>query len=384
MFKKFKKKNQSKTNSRSNDCKIHFKKRSYTPRNVQKQQTSKKKIAGGIKLKPPKNTKKENPRFEKVKRIKRREKIVAVLLIFIILAFVFLMILSTLRFVTDMRGGTTSADLQQEKLYVEGFVSIPTYPRSEFVYADKLSDSMVQQMLSQGISVYRLNTRTSHEQVYNYYMETLPSYGWEFVSTSITSTDEAMFGQYWIKDEKGLRIYLENNDIWYETLTLDEAKNMLSERRERELQRQRILELSGEQSLLPHYPWSLDVPSNYLINYPEDDNRWESVYIQKIDKENRYMIIPLGPSRERTFDEYLENFAEHYPDDDTNWEIISRQNNNLDGRRVYEFQIRMEEDLGEGILLENRLNSITYAIVTNQTDSEFYEYIINNIREPNF
>lgn len=380
-FKKKKDKEKKKVNPQTNG-KVLFKKKYNCPKIKERQKL--KTLNKGMVLKPKKK-KKKNPRFEKVKKDRMRNKITNAAFIILIIFSIFLIAYLTVNFITNIRGGTTVEDINYQSTYVEGFSSIPIFPRSEFVYQHRMEDEIVQKMLSKGISVYRYPPRTQSEEIYEYYREQLPEYGWEKLETVIVSTDESLFGQYWAKAEKGLRIYVENNDIWYETISRKEAETSLAERREEELKRKRILEASSDQRLLPDYPWYLEIPSEYLIVYTDSeikDLRTTKIYTLAEDSE--YFIKPLGKAGDRTFDEYLEQLEKDYQEQELEWEVIDRKKSTFRGREIYSFNLEIEEEEGEGIFINNHLNDHTYAILTNTKDDEFFKYIIENITEPQF
>jgi hypothetical protein len=376
-----KNKREKEINSQSNG-KVLFKQKYNSPKIKEREKL--KALNNGMVLKP-KIIKKKNPRFEKVQKEKMKNKFLNTIFFTLIIFASLFMIYVTINFITNIRGGTTAEDINYQNRYVEGFSSIPIYPRSEFVYQDRIEDEIVQRMLSKGLSVYRYPRRTQSEDIYQYYEKQLPKHGWKKLETVIISTDESLFGQYWIKEEKGLRIYVENNDIWYETISREEAETSLSQRREEELKRKRILEASSNQKLLPDYPWYLEIPSEYLIIYTDTEiKNLQSVKILELGSESEYLIKPLGKAGNKTFDEYLEQMEKDQEEKEMVWEVIDRKKSSLRGKTIYSFNLEIDEKEGEGILINNRLNNYTYAIITNTKEDEFFKYILENIVEPQF
>ena len=74
-------------------------------------------------------------------------------------------------------------------------------------------------------------------------------------------------GEYWVKNEKGLRIYSKFNDIWYELITPEQANAGLRDRVEKEVERDLLLASEDSQDLLPDFEWLLEVPKEYVISY---------------------------------------------------------------------------------------------------------------------
>lgn len=197
MFLKKKKPNQK------GKCKVLFKQK-YPNRGIHRRKNSQKKFL--IKPKPLKR--KSNPRIEKIRKMQTKNRILNIIFLLLILSLIGFVVHTTINFITSIRGGTSVDQVLYDKTYVEGMESVPIYPNSEFVYEDRKDEEIVLRMLNQGISVYRLPRNTKSTDVYEYYEEKLGKNDWEYLFTIPISTEEKLFGQYWIKGEKGLRIYI--------------------------------------------------------------------------------------------------------------------------------------------------------------------------------
>ncbi len=377
----FKKKR--KENKKAQDCKVHFKAKNVSRNLPKRTSSSKKSFCARIKpIRPLRGSR--NSRAEKVKKIRRRNSILGIFSIFLILFIIIFAGYTIINFITGIRGGTSIDDVIQEKKYVVGIDSIPIYPNSQFVYEETKDEEIVMRMLNQGLSVYRLprNTRTS--DVYNFYRENLSKSNWEYISTTPISTDEELLGQYWFQNEKGLRIYVEDNDVWYELITKDEAESSLAERREAELQRKRVLETSSEQNLLPDFPWILSIPRDYLTRYSSTDmGELQSVEIFEIAGEASFLIYPIGKSGSGTYIQMLEEFIEKKDgDSEEDWSIISSAVDTRKDREILTAKLIIDGGNGEGIVLMNKRNFIVYLITSNDKGHPFFEQIIEEIHEP--
>ncbi len=374
-FKKKKKQN-------TNECRILFK--SKERRNSLKRKNFKKN--NSIQKFPLKslNLKRGNPRVEKIKKIKIKNSVfnmtflLILFIVFVGLAYIII------NFIASIRGGTTLDDLQYEMGYVEGIPSVPIYPRATFVYEERKNEEMVLKMFNQGISVYRLPRNTRTNLIYDFYTEQLPKNGWEYLFTIPTSTEEKIFGQYWLKGEKGLRIYIENNDVWYELITKTEAQSGLTDRRSQEVQRKRILEASTEQTLLPDYPWMLAIPREYLTRYSSTDlGELQAVEIFEIAGKAKFLISPIGRSGQEHYDKLLDDFVEKKSENsDERWDIINTKVDFKKDREILFAKLTIDGQEAEGVVLINKRNFIIYAIIANEIDHPFFEQIINEIREP--
>ncbi len=369
-----------KADKKRNSCKIHFK-HNPNAKNIAKRNKKKFPIKKSS-AKPSKRT--CNPRVKKIKQIKRRNTILALFFCAFLLSLALFTAYSIINFITGIRGGTSIDDIIYEQSYVKEISSVPVYPGSEFAYMNREDEEIVLRMLNQGLSVYKLPRRTKTSDVYEYYEEKLPLYEWELLSMIPMSTEEKLLGQYWLKDEKGLRIHVENNDVWYELLTKTEAQNALKERRYAEIQRKRILETSSEQSLLPDYPWILQIPREYLTHYSSTDiGELQSVEIYEIGGDARFIIYPIGKSNSDSYDQMLQDFLEKQSEElDQDWSIINIRQDYKKEREVLSAKLIVNGEKGEGIVLMNQRNFIVYTIISNKLDDPFFEEIINEIHEP--
>ena len=374
----FKKKNTQK----KDNCKIVFKQKDNL-RNSNKRKPSKKSFVVSAKTMTPLG-RKQNSRVEKMKKIKRRNFFLNIIFLSIVLSIVIFVGYTTVNFITSIRGGTSSEDLVYHNTYVEGIPLVPVYPKSEFVYEDRKGEEVVLKMLNQGISVYRLPRNTKSSDIYEYYEEVLPKNDWEFLFTIVTSTENQLFGQYWQKEEKGLRIYVEGNDLWYETITKTEANSALAERRSQEIQRKRILETSSEQTLLPDYPWALSIPREYLTRYSSTDiGELQAVEIFEIGGTTKFLIYPIGKSGEGSYDNLLDKFLKKQTEElEEKWEVINTIVDFKKDREVLNARVLIDNEEGQGIVLMNINTHIIYAIIANKRDHPFFEQIVREIQEP--
>jgi hypothetical protein len=375
----FFKKQKSKT---SQSCKIFFKQKGGA-KAMKRRKASNQKLC--IKNTPFKGLNiKRNPRAEKIKKLKAKSSLLNFLILILLLSIVVWGGYLVINFITSIRGGTTEQEILYDTGNVEGIISVPKYPASVFVYEDRKDEEVVLKMLNQGLSVYRLPRETRSTQVYEYYLDKLPKSDWEFLFTIPTSTEEKLFGQYWFKEENGLRIYVENSDVWYELISKTQAENALSERRAQEIQRKRILESSTEQTLLPDYPWILSIPREYLTRYSSTDlGELQAVEIFEIGGTTKFLIVPIGRYDAGSYDKLLDDFFEKKSKElEEKWEIINTKVDFKKEREVLTARLLIEDKEGEGLVLMNERNFIIYAIISNEEEHPFFEQIINEIHEP--
>lgn len=334
-------------------------------------------------LKMPIKKKKVNPRVRKIQlqRISHSLRTGLILCLGLILlgglAFV------AIKFVLNLRGGSNATDLSQSNAVVEGFTTIPVYPESEFIYKDRMNEEIVKTMLSRGISVYRTSKGTATNDVYDFYQSKLPEKGWEFIKVVNLGDEDQKYGQYWKKENKGLRIYTNINDIWYEQITVDEANSGLADRIKEENERKLILSSNNKQSLLPDFPWVLEVPGEYIIKYSATEIKdLQSATIQKIGSKFKLIIYPIAYIGSKPYDDLLNDFTKLMTTDESKWGIVNSEIDYLNGKVIIKASIVADGGDGEAIVLGNYRNNVVYIIASTQKADPLFKYVLDNIKEP--
>lgn len=364
------------------DAKIHFQQKKGPVRRARNTVKPKHSPLKPKTIKKPRKV--TNHRKNKIRKLKTRNAFLGILVSLIIISIAGFSIYAVITFITSIRGGTSVEDIAVQSEYVVGMTSIPVYPNSNFVYENKQNAETVMRMLNQGLSVYRLPRGTKMSDVYEYYELELPQIGWEHISTVPISTKEKLLGQYWVQGEKGLRIHVENNDVWYEILTKNEAKNALVERRKAEIERKRVLESSSQQTLLPNYPWVFDIPREYLTRYSATSmGELQAVRIIEIGGEVEFLIHPIGKYGEGTYDQFLQDFVEKMNErEDKEWGIINSVAERKNDREAIYARMLINGENGEGVVYAHERNLYVYAIISNEEGHPFFEEIVEGIKEP--
>ncbi len=364
------------------DAKIHFQQKAPVHR---RDKAVKKQKGSPLKPRTIKTPRKiTNHRKNKVRKIKTQKAFFGIFVSIIIISILAFSIYAVISFITSVRGDTSVEDIVMQNEYIVGISSVPIYPNSNFVYENKKDEEIVMSMLNQGLSVYRLPRNTKMSDVYEYYEEKLPQMGWEHVFTIPTSTKEKLLGQYWIKREKGLRIHVENNDVWYEILTKNQAKDALVKRREAEIERKRVLESSSEQTFLPDFQWSLDIPREYLTRYSATTmGELQAVEIREIGGGVEFLIHPIGKYNEGSYDQFLQDFVEKMNErEEKEWGVINTMAETRHGRNTLYARLLVNGENGEGVVFAHEKNNYIYAIIANEEGHPFFDEIIEKIKEP--
>ncbi len=302
-----------------------------------------------------------------------------ILLPILFLLFIGLIYLA-IKYVLFLREGAYT-----EKKYVItdviGLENVPTYGGSEFLFENNMDDSIVKEFLSGGNSAYRLPDGTDSKEVEAYYFEQLKNLGWEFIQTVPIGTPDKKYGQYWIKDGKGLRIYSKFNDVWYESITQDDARSALAQLIKEEIEREMLMASSEKQSLLPDYPWKIEIPKEYLIKYsPTDLKDLRAVSFQQMGSTQSVEIYPVGKWKTKELDFFLNDYCTIKTTEETKCGVINSVPISFRDTLGLKSTLQINSNTLSAYTVANTFNSIVYVISSSEQDSPLLEYLIENIK----
>lgn len=264
---------------------------------------------------------------------------------------------------------------------VIGLNELPTYPNSEYVFKN-IDNEYVRKFTSLGRSIYRLPPKTTLQDLYDYYYSKLFDLGWEYIDTVPLESEDKRFGQYWIKDGKGLRIYNKFNDVWYEIITEHEARTGLSDSVKKENELKLLLLTREYQELRPDYPWKLSVPSEYLISYyPSSFGNLLSVRMNKMNSKEYIDIIPIGYTNAKEFDLQIDDYLKEYnKKNKVNIKVLSSIVSVVDDQEAIKVSLINNEEYMEGYVTLNKRNNVNYLILSSNTKNPLLNYIVENIK----
>lgn len=313
---------------------------------------------------------------------------------------------------TESINGVTVA-----KERVVGFKEIPIFPDSHFIYEGHLDNESVKKFLSNGESVYRLPPDVTFQDVAMYYEVVLPASGWDHIMSVPRTSTEMMFGEYWMREdgESALRIYNKLNDVWYQKISLEEAKSGLAEQVRLEHERDLIISTSDGNEFLPQFPWDMKVPTDYLIRYYDSNiDKVQAVELRRLGKDEKIYFEPLGQIGSAPPDVMMQQFIERVNSDasgryaveiekganqdnsDTQqdskskddsqaaqieWEIVSSVYKDIEGRRLLEVQIAAPGRGGTAYLFENYRTGNIFILTSFTTDNQMVLYMIKNLQD---
>ena len=262
---------------------------------------------------------------------------------------------------------------------VLGLEGIPEYPNSYFLFQNNLNDSIVKEFLFTGNSAYRLDEDKGSEEIEQYYKEVLPKSGWVLVEEVALGTEDKKYGQYWIKEGKGLRIYKKFKDIWYESITEEEAKNALSNRVKDAIEREMLMASSEKQSLLPDYPWRIEIPKEYIIKYSATGIKdFRAVSFQKLGSSDIVEIFPVSKIG-KELDFILEDYCKLKSTEDTKYSIVNTVPISFREYLALKGTVSYPTGILEIAVVPNSYNSMVYVISSTKQNDPLFGYILENI-----
>lgn len=298
-------------------------------------------------------------------------------IIFLVLAGVIFLAIKYVLFIRD------SAYTQEEYEITDviGLEGVPTYGGSQFLFENNMNDSVVKEFISNGNSAYRLPNKTTSKEVEEYYFEELKTLGWEFIQTVPIGTPDKKYGQYWIKDGTGLRIYSKFNDVWYETISEDDARNALANLIKEEIEREMLMASSDKQSLLPDYPWKIDIPKEYLIKYsPTELKDLRAVSFQKMGSTETVEIYPIGKWKTKELDFFLNDYCNIKTTEEIEYGVMNSIPISFRDTLGLKSSLQMNSETIPAYTIANTFNSTVYIISSTQIDSPLLQYLIENIK----
>lgn len=336
-----------------------FKKNTYTPERKFHLKSSSYKVRIGSK-------------FTKI--FKSLYQFLTLLLVSLIIGFVFY---NAYKFIVNIRQKDSSSIVEN----VYGF-DIPSYPNSEFIFSNNLDDPVVAQFLSLGNSVYRLPKDTDIDDVFEYYKTELSKLGWTHQLSVPINSEERMYGEYYVKEGKGLRIYSRLNDVWYQSVSVVEASNGLEDQVKKETARKLLLLTTEKTELLPDYPWRLSYPTEYQTKYYNSlVSSFQGVRFQKIGSNVITYLEPVGYFGAISLDDYLIKYLDNYNKKyQKKWVLTNSILVQFNNHDAIKGTITDGKKTSTIYSIHNTGNNLVYVITSFEDKEPFSEYIFNNLK----
>lgn len=295
------------------------------------------------------------------------------ILLFIGIAYLAIIYINHLR--------STDGTSEFDNVMILGINDVPVYPEATFIFQNTIEEPSVSKFLSEGNSAYRLPLNTSTNDVIKFYNEKLPKYGWEFVLSVSVGSEDMRYGEYWIKEDRGLRIYSKFNDVWYQTITVEEAKTGLALEVKEEIARNLLLADSNTQDLLPDFPWIIEIPKEYVISYTVSSYKNESaVTFRKLGSSETVSLTPVASIYGEAFDYILNDYVKELnTKEKTKWGVKNTfiiSTNTGSGLRG---SIGNDDILREVAVISNPYNNVAYVLDSNVYKGDFFQYVLSNL-----
>jgi hypothetical protein len=194
------------------------------------------------------------------------------------------------------------------------------------------------------------------------------------------------YGQYWTKDNVGLRIYSKFNDVWYETITIAEAQSGLAERVQQETAMNLLLTDDAAQDLLPDFPWILKVPKEYLISYKSSDfdSTLQQLSLTKIGTEEKLNLVPVAKIGDKPLDYALNDYVSTLnKSSDSRWGVINTfvVSTNLGAGLKGVIGTKTEDR--DVAVIQDTYNQTIYVLDSNVANNPFFDFVLSNIAPQN-
>ncbi|MBN1618824.1 hypothetical protein JW887_05820 [Candidatus Dojkabacteria bacterium] len=184
----------------------------------------------------------------------------------------------------------------------------------------------------------------------------------------------------------GLRIYTKNDDIWYELISIQDAKTGLSSFVAEEQKLKMILSVDSGSALPESFPWILKYPANWSVKVERsafmdiemailsnDETSSGSLVIEPIDYwEDSTILKDLAWSQINSVNGHRsadEQFTVYF-EDETKID---------DDLPAYELLFESNSDNGGLCVVAHPKSGVVYVIATFSSEVSFYNFVVDNI-----
>lgn len=305
--------------------------------------------------------------------------------LFGLLGIIILLIIVLVQVVNSLSFPIKRSSHKVENVYGLSY-KIPTYPGSKFAFPNHKETAEVEKLISYDMSCYVLPSRENFTKVSKYYIEVMKELNWEFVGESSLADLEKEHGLYFYSDElkTGLRIYTLAQDIWYETISIDDAKSMLADRREKKKKLIHTIQSLHGEELPDSYRFSIRYSYEYRVqNINAPDFPVSGFSLEKSD--NRISVIPYRWQASITIENALENYINDHISNISTPEIQSIRllptdvvkNNEI---TYYIKMLVLDENSYRIAAFADENDRIIYIIDGSKCDTILFDYLIENLK----
>ncbi len=304
--------------------------------------------------------------------------------------------------------------------YVIGLNQIPAFPHSHFLFNDFIKGERdfknptfltkipngytkdeiraIYTFLAKHKSIYIIDPKYSFNDARQFYIKQLPLLGFDYLFTVPETDPNKVPGVYFVnnKQRKGLHIYtVTGHDIWYELISITQAKTALSDRKiilklkDLELKAQHGKELPAVSFWILKYPanWHLDMTLSPTLKIPV-------LFLSNPKRNTHLHIVPIQytskPVELLNFNEIAQvanKFIQNWGHDHE----ISLNTKKTSAKQLIIHDVKGIEYCFNSsypdkyphlcfLILPNPKNTIYYAFIFWGNQVEFYDYVKKNIQ----
>lgn len=349
--------------------------------------------------------KKRNPSARTRQRmlIHMRNAVILILLVSIACAIVFLGIRSVLK----LKSGSSTDDSELIVITsdedVAGIQDVPAFPGSVFMYKEDIGEDVVQRFLSSGSSAYILPDGTEWEDVVSFYADTLPELGWTSVLSVPSGDEDRRPGEYWVYNvyifdpasgeateeidplrSYGLRIYSKFNSVWYEKLTVEEARSGLAGEVAEEKEIELLLAMGSMDELPETFPWALSYPEMWDVDIREASLVKAPLAEFSIpDTEGTVLVEPVafdvGRALSAEGESFLEEVNSRRSENDI-FDVTGTEDVQVANLPSLRYSLSSKSSKGVMVLVVHPGNGIVYAITSFTGEEAVLNYIVDNLK----
>lgn len=309
---------------------------------------------------------------------------------------------------------------------VVGIPGVPSYPGSVFLYQDYIEEVVVQRFLSSGKSAYQLPERCEWNDVVLYYREALLSRGWEHVLSVAIEDDSRLHGEYWVfgsgnmgneqpvsdtqqhdaselpgdlidsnddaiaeeaqldgVSQYGLRIYPKINAVWYERISVEQARTGLSERVARDKEIELLLSMQSMKDLPDSFPWKLSYPESWNIAVRQSlVMQADLVEFSMVGSDRIVTIEPIAYRTGEDLADIAERFLEEVNSrrgEKDRLVIIDSVPITIGGQHGLKCTLFGGEHEGFFVVTVHPWNGLLYAVTSFSGEEAFFNYIVEHL-----
>ena len=185
------------------------------------------------------------------------------------------------------------------------------------------------------------------------------------------------YGKYFVKEGIGIRIYTEIDDIVFQKVSETDAREGLKRVVDAENTRKQVIKQNSTVSLLPDYPWRLEMPGSYVVTYTSSNvSTIQKAKITMIgDTVNFVEIIPFITYDGRLYDEHLFDYTSQ-----NNISIVNSQTYLFSDLIGLKAQLKSEDDKNMvAYVINSPRDNVVFIFYGPADANSIMDFLVENI-----